>query len=223
MIEIRLTEDGSQTLYNPQFGETYHSTHGAVQESRHVFIEAGLTARLSTEHAPPLRVLELGFGSGLNALMTMLYTKAGGISLHYTTLELYPLAPEVYERLSFPLGLGSDELLSKLHRAPWGNRSTIDDQVGTQLEKYQVRIEDYDRGQDFDVIYFDAFSPETQPELWTEELFARLYTMSRRGAILTTYCAKGEVRRRLARAGWQVERLAGPPGKREMLRASKGE
>lgn len=221
--QIITTSDGSPTLYNPQLGEHYHSVHGAVQESRHIFIEAALRHRLA--QAIPtegLRLLELGFGTGLNALMTIEALRGTDIAVHYTSLELYPVPEALYRKLSFPLQMPErDSVLQELHDAPWELEYTLSKATSFVLCKRQTDIESYIPEAGLDLIYFDAFSPETQPELWSQELFARLYKASRPGAVLTTYCAKGEVRRRLTRAGWLVERLPGPPGKREMLRAVK--
>lgn len=221
--QIITTSDGSPTLYNSQLGEHYHSVHGAVQESRHIFIEAALSHRIAqTIPTEGLRLLELGFGTGLNALMTLEALRGTDIAVHYTSLELYPVPESVYRQLSFPLEVPErDAWLQALHEAPWELEYPLPESPSFVLCKRQTDIASYTPELGLDVIYFDAFSPETQPELWCEELFARLYMASRPGAVLTTYCAKGEVRRRLARAGWQVERLPGPPGKREMLRASK--
>lgn len=216
---LRMTEDGSPTLYHEALGEHYHSTHGALQESRHIFIGYGLLPALSEPRREPLRVLEVGFGTGLNALLTRLEAARCGAPIDYTTLELYPIEPEVYRLLNFDLEPRAEaaELLLRLHQAPWDEPYPLDEWM--TLHKRQADLLSVELGQGYDLIYFDAFSPETQPELWAEEVFARLAEASAPGAILATYCAKGEVRRRLQRSGFLVERLPGPPGKREVLRA----
>lgn len=221
--QIRPTEDGSLTLYNPSIGEHYHSIHGAVQESRHIFIEAALRQRLTSPlPADRLHILELGFGTGLNALMTLELAQREQLEVHYTSLELYPVAPSIYQALDYPLSLPESKLyLNRLHEAEWDKAILIEGTKGFVLEKRWTDMLCYEPQHLVDVIYFDAFSPESQGELWSEDFFRRLYHASRDGAILTTYCAKGEVRRRLQRSGWCVERLPGPPGKREMLRATK--
>lgn len=215
------TEDGSLTLYNPSIGEHYHSTHGAIQESKHIFIGYGLREKLSNPPARPLRILEIGFGTGLNTLLSWQMSIQVAHPIHYTTLELYPLEPAVYQQLHFELDEGFDthERLQQLHNTPWDVPKALDEYL--TLYKRHVNLIDVSLDGVYDLVYFDAFSPEAQPELWSEEVFRRIASACNPGAILTTYCAKGEVRRRLQRAGFVVERLAGPPGKREVLRATR--
>lgn len=217
------TEDGSTTLYNARLGEHYHSTHGAMQESLHIFIEAGLKHRLGSVQDEPLRLLEIGFGTGLNALLTWEEAETRGLSIHYTTLELYPLPSEIYIQLRYStphMVAQTQTRLMQLHTAPWGVEVALDRHFG--LHKIDMDLLTYRHPTErrLDLIYFDAFSPETQPELWSQEIFERLLACCAPGAILVTYCAKGEVRRRLERAGFSVVRLPGPLGKREILRAT---
>lgn len=218
--ELYRTEDGSLTLYNPIIGEHYHSTHGALQESRHIFIGYGLLPQLQSKPACALRILEVGFGTGLNALLSWQEATRTACPIDYTSLELYPLAADVYEQLSFAIEpqADTDARLQQLHRAPWDERCILDECF--TLYKRQADLCSAELGRGYDLIYFDAFSPESQPELWSEEIFTRLVHAANSGAVLVTYCAKGEVRRRLQRAGFVVERLAGPPGKREVLRGT---
>lgn len=213
-----LTEDGSLTLYNAELGEHYHSTHGAMQESMHIFINLGLLFRTSVDERRPLRVLEIGFGTGLNALLSLEQAEHIKRQLHYTTLELYPVPEQIYRQLSYqtPHNMPHDSLLA-LHEAAWGEDCVLSEYF--TLRKEAVDLLAYTPEGEIDLIYFDAFSPEAQSELWSEEVFCRLRKHSAAGAVLVTYCAKGEVRRRLQRAGFVVSRLAGPPGKREVLRA----
>ena len=221
-IILAPTEDGSPTLYNPVFGEHYHSIHGAVQESMHIFIEAGLHSWLKNSTKQSLHVLEVGFGTGLNALLTALDGQSQELSLHYTILELYPVQEDIYSQLHFDIKHpNSDKCLQELHTAPWDKAITLQCNPHFTLEKRHCALQEFSATRPIDLIYFDAFSPEAQEELWDEAIFKVLYDTSHSGAIIVTYCAKGEVRRRLQRAGWQVERLAGPPGKREMLRGTK--
>ena len=222
--ELQATEDGSLTLYTPRFGEHYHSTHGAVQESRHIYTGLALEGRLATWHQDkerPLRLFEVGLGTGLNALLTALIADREQIPIHYTSIEKYPLAEEVFHHLSYEdvLGEGSDELLRRLHESPWGEDVSITPFF--TLHKVLGDLTDYVFPQALDVVYYDAFSPEAQPELWEERLFLSLYDAMNCQATLATYCAKGVVRRALQQAGFSVERLPGPPGKREVLRAVK--
>ena len=222
--ELQATEDGSLTLYTPRFGEHYHSTHGAVQESRHIYTGLALEGRLATWHQDkerPLRLFEVGLGTGLNALLTALIADREQIPIHYTSIEKYPLAEEVFHHLSYEdiVGEGSDVLLCRLHESPWGEDVSITPFF--TLHKVLGDLTDYVFPQALDVVYYDAFSPEAQPELWEERLFLSLYDAMNCQATLATYCAKGVVRRALQQAGFSVERLPGPPGKREVLRAVK--
>ena len=221
-ITLAPTEDGSPTLYNPLFGEHYHSIHGAVQESMHIFIEAGLHSWLKNSTKQSLHILEVGFGTGLNALLTALDEQSKELSLHYTSLELYPIQEEIYSQLHFDIKhRDSDKCLQELHSTAWNTAISLQCNPYFTLEKRHCALQNFSATHPIDLIYFDAFSPEVQEELWDEAIFKVLYDKSHSGAIIVTYCAKGEVRRRVQRAGWQVERLAGPPGKREMLRGTK--
>lgn len=273
---IEKTDDGSATLFVPELNEHYHSTKGARTESQHIFIDMGLKA--STSVSP--RILEIGFGTGLNAWLTLEEAERSGRNVHYTGLELYPLEWQMVEQLGYIAGnerlmidgesKSAIELFRQLHTSPWEeevrltphfilrkaeadvNRWTMEnnkwiiDKPGDNIEPSKAVV---DHSNDiklhskavvdqpnevaehpkpmiaqsrFDVIYFDAFAPEKQPEMWSQELFDRLYVLLGDDGILTTYCAKGIVRRMLQSAGFIVERLPGPPGgKREILRARK--
>lgn len=228
---IEKTDDGSATLFVPELNEHYHSTKGARTESQHIFINMGLKA--STALSP--RILEIGFGTGLNAWLTLEEAERSGRNIHYTGLELYPLEWQMIEQLEY---IGNDEQLAvggnprsaidlfrQLHTSPWEEDVPLTphftlQKVQTDANRYLA--EGSQTLQGTDVIYFDAFAPEKQPEMWSQELFDRLYVLLNPGGILTTYCAKGVIRRMLQAAGFIVERLAGPPGgKREILRARK--
>lgn len=222
--EIETTEDGSPTLYTPAFEEHYHSTHGAVQESQHIYLQLGLATYVERHEMQgrPLRLVEMGFGTGLNALLTLLWAGRSGVPVEYHTIERYPIPEELAEQLDYRVdGRNEHSTLQLIHRAEWGRIVPLTESF--QLQKYLGDIRETALPESVDVVYYDAFSPESQPELWEEGLFARLYAVMRPGAVLTTYCAKGEVRRRLQRVGFLVERLPGPPGKREVLRATKPE
>ena len=215
---IQKTEDGSPTIYLPELDEHYHSVHGAIQESSHIFIQAGLRS-LPAGH---IRILEVGFGTGLNAWLTLLAAREQGLNIHYTAFELYPLAPEVADRLDYPALTAPQQasLFARLHRCEWDKPIAIDPQF--TLLKRHANLTNTPVDGLYDVIYFDAFAPEKQPEMWSEAIFRNLYGHLAPGGILTTYCAKGEIRRRLQHIGFTVERLPGPPhGKREILRATK--
>ncbi|MEL5893615.1 tRNA (5-methylaminomethyl-2-thiouridine)(34)-methyltransferase MnmD [Bacteroides sp. GD17] len=216
---IETTEDGSATLFVPELNEHYHSVKGARTESQHIFIDMGLKA--STAPAP--HVLEIGFGTGLNALLTLETAEAEHRHVHYTGIELYPLAWREVDALHY----SDHPLFQALHRAPW-----MEDVALTPyftLQKVQADVQTIDSSRllminksPFDVVYFDAFAPEKQPGMWEEDIFRTLHAAMSIGGVLTTYCAKGVVRRILQAVGFRVERLPGPPGgKREILRARK--
>lgn len=219
--ELHTTEDGSLTLYAPTFGEHYHSMHGAVQESEHIYLGLALRERMSSwqEGDAPLRLFEVGFGTGLNALLSWREAEERHIPLQYYSIEKFPITPEIYEALHYE-GLGEErevkDQLLRLHTAPWDE--AVELSPFFTLYKLRGDLTTCTFPERLSVIYYDAFSPESQPELWAEVLFQRLGKVASSGAILSTYCAKGEVRRRLQRAGFLVERLPGPPGKREVLR-----
>lgn len=210
------TADGSATLFVPALDEHYHSVKGAGTESQHIFIEMGLRHALAgrREHEGALRVFEVGFGTGLNALLTLEETERSGVMVDYTAVELYPLT---WDEVA-PLGYSNHPLFRRCHEVAWGEPVRLTPTFSLQKLHADLLTLSLPEA---DVVYFDAFSPEKQPELWSESLFCRLRQALRPGAVLTTYCAKGEVRRRLQRAGFRVERLPGPPGgKREILRAT---
>ena len=221
-IQIITTEDGSHSLFVPQLDEHYHSTHGAIQESHHVYIDAGFCASTLQQ----INVLEIGFGTGLNAFLTLLESLKSNLTGHYTSLELYPLDIEVTKQLNYAEHVTDKHKTSwfmDLHNAPWNQPTEITPNF--TLHKVEIdfsKPENLITSKQFDVIYFDAFAPEKQPEMWSQAIFDKLYVRSNPNAIITTYCAKGAVRRMLQRAGFTVERLPGPIGKREILRGRKG-
>jgi len=216
-VEIQSTADGSQTLFVPSLDEHYHSVKGALTESLHIFIHMGLRESKAAEP----RVLEIGFGTGLNALLTLEEAKQGR-AVHYTTLERFPLAMDVIEKLDYSAFV-SEEMAPcflSLHQSSWNEWVQLT--PGFHLRKIEADFVTLEMKEKYDVVYFDAFAPEKQPEMWSQEVFNRMYACLNDDGILVTYCAKGEVRRRLQRAGFKVERLPGPPqGKREILRARK--
>jgi len=218
IVQIITTEDGSHSLFLPHLDETYHSRHGAVQESNHVFITNGL--HYTAAQKKSLRLLEVGFGTGLNAFLTMQYAGTNNVHVHYTTLETAPLQKEVYQALNYASqDLPAEQSFLALHNAAWSHSSSINKNF--TLEKKQISIQEFSSNADFDLVYYDAFGPPTQPEMWIADIFSKLYSLMSSGGVLVTYCAKGEVRRNMQAAGFAVERLPGPPGKREMLRATK--
>lgn len=209
--EIVNTSDGSQTLRHPVTGETYHSMNGAVAESEHVFIRNGF----ETHSAKHIRILEAGFGTGLNALLTLHAANESGRSVDYTAVELYPITIDMASTMAY----ASDPFFICLHKAPWGIQQEI--APNFRLTKIRENLADTHIDAIFDIVYYDAFAPDSQPELWTEEVFSRIYGTLAIGGILLTYSAKGDVKRALRAAGFEVHRLEGAPGKRHMLRATK--
>lgn len=213
------TSDGSSSVMSLHFGVSYHSVHGAIQESQTVFIEAGL-AKLAEQGKKKIRILELGLGTGLNALLTAIYAQAHGLEISYTCYELYPLAQELLGQLNYLDELGQSDMGSffeALHQGA-GQRELL---PFFALDYRQADFLELDEEEAFNLIYFDAFAPSAQPELWEEQFLQKLYRALDLGGLLTTYCAKGAFKRSLKALGFALESLPGPPGKREMTRAQK--
>ena len=228
------TSDGSMTLHSDRFGQTYHSRNGALTESRHVFLEAGWSHRMAALAGMPelagrsIRVLELGLGTGLNALLTRKAhaerPPADRPSLVYEALEPHPLLPAEWGAMALPTWSGV-EGDADLHAHPDAEQHEVvwsdDARFVRHRTTWQQFAQDQSRRRTFDLIYFDAFAPDSQPELWLPERFAEAFQLLSEGGVLVTYCAKGAVRRAMLDAGFRVERLPGPPGKREMIRATR--
>ncbi|MBK6965933.1 MAG: tRNA (5-methylaminomethyl-2-thiouridine)(34)-methyltransferase MnmD [Bacteroidales bacterium] len=215
---ILITEDGSSTVFSQQTGEYYHSVHGAIQESMHVFVEAGLRHIESIEE---IRILEVGFGTGLNCLLSLAEIAKTKTNAAYYALDPFPLDESIAVALNycqFP-GLGEyQDNFSTMHRISEGEVAIT---PFFKLIRIKLRFEEACLSPDFfNLVYFDAFSAEAQPELWTPEIFGKIRTSMKAGGVLVTYAAKGSVRRALQESGFCTERLPGPPGKREMLRAT---
>ena len=217
-MKLEQTADGSYTLYVPELDEHYHSVKGALTESQHIFIDMGLKHSTVTEP----RILEIGLGTGLNCFLTLMTAEETQRKVHYTGIERFPLDIETISQLDYPsiIGKGYEENYLAIHQAPWQEDAVLSPWF--TLHKIEGDFTHYTFNKGYDIIYFDAFAPEKQPEMWEQSLFDSLYQVLNEGGILTTYCAKGVVRRMLQAAGFIVERLAGPPGgKREILRAIK--
>ncbi|HWB27032.1 MAG TPA: tRNA (5-methylaminomethyl-2-thiouridine)(34)-methyltransferase MnmD [Chitinophagaceae bacterium] len=218
--KVQVTGDGSHTISIPAAGITYHSTHGAVQESMHVFIEAGLMPFLPV--AESVNIFEMGFGTGLNALLALQLAIGNKLPVYYTAAELYPLTAAEYTALNYSAILGKDFLqpfFLQMHAAAWEEDIVIHPLF--TLHKIKGAAENDIMENFFDIVFYDAFAPNDQPEMWTEKIFSTMFAALKKGGILVTYCSKGVVRRALKSAGFTVEKMPGPPGKREITRAKK--
>ncbi len=217
--KIITTEDGSHTIYVPQLDEHYHSTHGAVNESMHIYIHAGL----KHQQKQKLNLLEIGFGTGLNTFLTLAISRQEKRKVNYFSIEKYPLSAGEYEKLNYPALIFPEQAgyFTALHEAEWNTECRITNDF--QLKKIQADLKtfDFEGLPSFDLIYFDAFAPGKQPEMWTPEIFGKIAQRTNHGGVFVTYCAKGEVRRILNSFGFQMERLPGPVGKKEILRGTK--
>lgn len=218
---IITTSDGSKTIQIEGWNEQYHSIHGALQEAKHVYINAGLKTFLERQTIQnTLTLLEIGFGTGLNALLTALESLNISQEICYHGIEAYPVAADELQALEYDLLIGSDpSIFRQIHSCSWEETQKILPHFS--IVKRQAFFSDIAEANAYDVIYFDAFGPRVQPHLWTETIFKKMYKALRPNGLLVTYCAKGSVRRGMQAVGFEVERLAGPPGKREMLRATK--
>ena len=217
--EFIITEDGSQTIYLPEMDEHYHSVHGAIQESVHIYIEQGLLRTSKNE----ISILEIGFGTGLNAYLTHCYALDRKISVNYYCLEKYPLSEAEYLQLNYPNTVFPEFSLvfEQMHRAEWGINHEISPTFRLKKVKADLLSYQFDPEPQFDLVYYDAFSPGKQPEMWTEEVLQKVAATVNFGGILVTYCAKGTVRRAFSATGFQMERIPGPIGKKEILRGKK--
>jgi tRNA U34 5-methylaminomethyl-2-thiouridine-forming methyltransferase MnmC len=212
-VQLEITADGSHTLFIPKINEHYHSVNGAIQESLHIYIEAGFNQCGKKS----IQVLEMGFGTGSNALLTALESQKRKVKTMYTALEKYPLSSEITGQLNYHKL--DEDLFRRIHTVEW-EKSILLTPFFT-LQKICCDFNAYEFSEKYDVVYYDAFAPDKQPEAWSQEVFDKLFRALNAGGIFTTYCAKGHVRRMLQQSGFTVERIPGPPGKREILRGRK--
>lgn len=223
MNELISTQDGSHSILSERFGVAYHSRYGAIQESLHVFIQAGLY--FQAFQTKKLHILEMGFGTGLNAFLSMLEGRNKNLEVNYEAIDAYPLSTEEASLLNYPACLEVDNetgaLFYEMHKKSWGEHHQLT--PAFSLKKHLIKLEDYQPEQPdyFNLIYFDAFSPTAQPELWEPPIWEKLYHAIAPGGTLVTYCAKGAFKRNLRAVGFNIENPPGPPGKREMTRALK--
>ena len=223
---IIVTKDGSHTVSIPGLNVTYHSHHGAIQESMHVYINAGL-APVITQHQPVIRMLEVGLGTGLNALLSLAEAENARQPIHYTAIELFPLHMQEVEQLNFCTKLNRSDLqpvFKNIHACEWEKDIVLSKHF--TLKKIAIDLHHFNSMDDPDpgpyhLVYYDAFAPTAQPELWTKEIFHKLKNLMTTGGLLVTYCSKSIVRSAMRAAGFKVEKVPGPRGKREMVKAFK--
>lgn len=217
MNQLITTADGSHTIYVKELNEHYHSIHGAIGESTFIFINNGF----DFSRADPLNIFEVGFGTGLNALLTAVKSQTGVRKVNYTSIEKYPLEEDIIRSLNHSHFTGTEgkRIFELIHSAPWNEKVNICKNFN--LEKIKTDFTNHLFTGVYDLIYFDAFGPDKQPEMWTYEIFSRVSSMTKEGGVLVTYSVKGEVKRNLRACGFEVTLLPGPPGKRQILRAIK--
>ena len=221
-LELIKTEDGSHSLYVPDLKETYHSFHGAVQESRHVFIKHGLTFIHEQIRPSTINVLEIGLGTGLNALLVAEWAKINKCQVEMTSLEAYPVEASLTQKFNYHNYIHDTDgaaWFDLIHNTPWGSQEQIHDQF--YLTKQEVKAEKAELKHDYHVVFFDAFAPNKQAELWEAAILQKMYDALVNSGVFVTYCAKGQLKRDLSSLGFEVETLAGPPGKKEMVRGIK--
>jgi len=210
------TDDGSFSIKVPELEETYHSKFGAITESMHVFINSGLNIITQKE----IRIWEMGFGTGLNAYLSWIHAKKNDLRIDYHSLEKFPLTKDECDTLNYSQQLEqSQHTFDRLHSLAWNEKHQLDEHF--DLHKTKGDLKDIKLPSNCDLIFYDAFGPDIQPDLWTVELMKKIFNSTIHGGIFVTYSAKGQVRRNLKEVGFEVERIPGPPGKREMLRARK--
>jgi len=217
--EFVITEDGSHTIYLPEMDEHYHSTHGAVQESLHVYINQGLLQFPLKE----ISILEIGFGTGLNAFLTYVFAVKNNLKVTFTSIEKFPLTEAEYTALNYSETIFTEHanVLKKMHQCEWNSLVEITPEFSIRKIQADLLTWEFGSPEQFDLLYYDAFAPTKQPEMWTEELINKVSACIKKDGIIVTYCAKGAVRRAFAAAGFQMERIPGPIGKKEILRGKK--
>ena len=215
-LEFIQTGDNSPTLYHPELNEHYHSTHGAYQESVHVYIKSGLDLFKDKKQ---ISIFEMGFGTGLNVLLAWIFAQENKIQIDLTSIELFPLPKTIWSNLDYYQNEVEKNVFDEMHSRTW--EKTHEVSPNFNLTKFKESLLEFNTIKKFDVIFFDAFGPDKQPDLWEIPVFEKLFAMLNPNGILVTYSAKGQVRRNMQAVGFRVERIPGPPGKREMLRARR--
>ena len=219
-VQIIVTGDGSHSLLNTTLNETYLSVHGALHESLHVFIKNGLEYFIETNSRNKISIFEVGFGTGLNALLTAGFVEEKNINVDYTSIEAFPLDHEVISKLNYAPSADQAQLFEKIHSAEWENSISISQAFSIHKTKTTLQKIDLSSSA-FDVVYFDAFAPSKQPEMWEAQLLQKIFNAMKSPGVFVTYCAKGQLKRDLKSLGFDVQTLEGPPGKKEMVRALK--
>ncbi len=215
--ELFLTEDGSHSIYSNIYKVPYHSRHGAIVETNTVFIDAGLKPKMSQDI---IGILDIGFGTGLNALMTLLHLQDSETQIYYEAIEAHPISIEVAKQFNYSTQLSIDQsIFLQLHELDWDIKHKLNDTF--DFKKQLNTFENFKTDHKFDIIYFDAFAPSVQPDLWETGLLSKMYDLLNSDGVLATYCAQGQFKRNLKAVGFSIEPLPGPPGKREMTRARK--
>lgn len=217
---LLVTKDKSHTVYSEKYKAHYHSLFGSIEESTHVFISAGLYYIYRKGNTSP-SIFEMGFGTGLNAYLALLESQRLGMSIHYDSIESDPLPPTISEELNYDRLLvdeSPDSRFAQMHTCGWNQEYPIGD---FSLRKIRGQLDTYDYDRHYDLIFYDAFAPSCQPDLWTKSIHEPIYNALNSGGVLVTYCSQGQFRRMLQGLGYRIERLNGPGKKREMLRAIK--
>ncbi|MBI2281792.1 MAG: tRNA (5-methylaminomethyl-2-thiouridine)(34)-methyltransferase MnmD [Bacteroidetes bacterium] len=221
-LEFKITGDCSHTLLVKELNETYHSTKGSINEARHVFIQKGLCDYVQKTGLKDITVFEVGFGTGLNAHLSQLFANENNVHINYIAVEVFPLEMEIIKQLNFTELIPSDQLqFLNLHEAAWNKPIVLDNNF--TMTKLHQKLDDVSSLKEIDVIFFDAFAPDVQPEMWMKSVFEKMHDFLKIGGVLVTYCAKGVVKRTIKEVGFELETLEGPPGKREMIRSTKHE
>ncbi len=224
-VKIIITEDGSHSLYDQDLNETYHSFHGALNESTHVFIEKGIRFWRTKQGLPTtLSIFEVGFGTGLNALLALEFAELNGINIHFYTIEPFPLDERIIEQLNYNESVADGQFKKaflKMHQCAWEQSVKITDHFTLHKSKQKLQEVDNSLDKQFDLIFFDAFAPNKQAEMWELGLLNKSYDLLKPGGVFVTYSAKGQLKRDLKAIGFELETLPGPPGKKEMVRGTK--
>ena len=216
--QLITTKDGSKTIHFPEWNESYHSQHGAITEALHVYITSGLAYRTKINVLETTSILEMGFGTGLNAYLTYIFGQDNNVDINYTAIEKYPVSSEIISQLNY-VADNDRSVFEKMHGLPWEKFNAVSNRF--RLKKQNIDIDIFKTEDRYDVIYFDAFGPRVQPNLWHRSILENMFSALNPNGVWVTYCCKGSVRRDLIDIGFQVEKIPGPPGKREMLRAIK--